>query len=120
MPWPVSSSSSPAAARALAGRRDSYLPLPWRGLSITFAFLLLILALRVYVGRFEQLLEDHTIFAGVTYTDAHVMLAGMLVVCAALVLGAVIAAANAVSRATRALAGRGDRSRRGLLSRPSG
>ena len=35
--------------------------------------------------------------AGVTYTDAHVTLTGMLVVCAALVLGAVIAAANAVS-----------------------
>ncbi|MFI5108307.1 MAG: UPF0182 family protein [Terriglobales bacterium] len=85
-------------SRALAGRRDSYLPLPWRGLSITFAFLLLILAMRVYVGRFEQLLEDHTIFAGVTYTDAHVMLPGLLVVCAALVVGAAIAAANAVSR----------------------
>ncbi len=85
-------------SRALAGRRDSYLPLPWRGLSITFAFLLLILAMRVYVGRFEQLLEDHTIFAGVTYTDAHVMLPGLLVVCAALVLGAAIAAVNAVSR----------------------
>jgi uncharacterized membrane protein (UPF0182 family) len=84
-------------ARALAVRRGSYLPLPWRGLSITFAFLLLILAMRVYVGRFERLLEDHTIFAGVTYTDAHVMLPGLLVVCVALVLGAVIAAAN-VSR----------------------
>jgi uncharacterized membrane protein (UPF0182 family) len=42
------------------------------------------------------LLDDHTIFGGVTYTDAHVTLTGMLVVCAALVLGAVIAAVNAV------------------------
>src|SRR6266481_1660133 len=32
--------------RALAGRRGNYLSLPWRGLSITFAFLLLILAMR--------------------------------------------------------------------------
>jgi uncharacterized membrane protein (UPF0182 family) len=71
--------------------------LPWRGLSITFAFLLLILAMRVYLGRFERLFEDHTIFGGVTYTDAHVTLTGMLVVCAALILGAVIAAVNAVS-----------------------
>ena len=70
--------------------------LPWRGLSITFAFLLLILAMRVYLGRFERLLDDHTIFGGVTYTDAHIMLTGMLVVCAALVLGAVIAGVNAV------------------------
>ncbi|HVP53235.1 MAG TPA: UPF0182 family protein [Terriglobales bacterium] len=84
-------------ARALAGRRGTYFPLPWRGFSVTFAFLLLILAMRTYVGRFERLLDDHTIFAGVTYTDAHVTLPGLLVVCLALVLGAVIAIANAVS-----------------------
>jgi uncharacterized protein len=82
--------------RVLAGRLSPAVILPWRGLSITFAFLLLILALRVYIGRFEQLLDDHTIFGGVTYTDAHVMLTGLLVVCAALVLGAAIAAVNAV------------------------
>ncbi len=84
-------------ARLLGGRRGGYLPSPWRGFSITFAFFLLILAMRVYLGRFERLFEDHTIFAGVTYTDAHVILPGLLVVCAALVLGALIAAANAVS-----------------------
>ena len=82
--------------RVLAGRLSRYVTLPWRGISITFAFLLLILAMRVYIGRFELLLEDHTIFGGVTYTDAHVTLTGMLVVCAALVLGAAIAAVNAV------------------------
>ncbi len=83
-------------ARVLAGRLSRHVTLPWRGLSITFAFLLLILAMRVYISRFEQLLEDHTIFGGVTYTDAHVTLTGMLVVCTALILGAVIAALNAV------------------------
>ena len=82
--------------RVLAGRLSRYVTLPWRGLSITFAFLLLILAMRAYIGRFERLFDDHTIFGGVTYTDAHVTLTGMLVVCAALVLGAVIAAVNAV------------------------
>jgi len=82
--------------RAFAGRRGSYVTLPWHGLSITFAVLLLVLAIRVYLGRFERLFDGHTIFAGVTYSDAHVMLPGMLVVCAALVLGAVIAAVNAV------------------------
>jgi len=81
----------------LTGRRSGYITSPWRGLSIAFAFLLLILAMRAYIGRFERLFDDHTIFGGVTYTDAHVMLTGMLVVCAALVLGAVIAAVNAVS-----------------------
>ncbi|MFZ0802087.1 MAG: UPF0182 family protein, partial [Terriglobales bacterium] len=83
-------------ARVLAGRLSRHVTLPWRGLSITFAFLLLVLAMRVYISRFEQLLDDHTIFGGVTYTDAHVTLTGMLVVCAALVLGAMIAMVNAV------------------------
>ena len=82
--------------RAFAGRSRTYVTLPWRGLSITFAFLLVILAMRVYLSRFEQLFDGHTIFAGVTYSDAHVMLPGMLIVCAALILGAVIAAVNAV------------------------
>ena len=83
-------------ARVLAGRLSRHVTLPWRGLSIAFAFLLLVLAMRAYIGRFELLLEDHTIFGGVTYTDAHVTLTGMLVVCTALVLGAVIALINAV------------------------
>jgi len=84
--------------RVFTGRRAaSYAPFSWRGLSITFAFMLLIGALRVYLARFEHLFDAHTIFSGVTYTDAHVTLAGMLVVCAALGLGAAIAVANAVS-----------------------
>jgi uncharacterized membrane protein (UPF0182 family) len=83
-------------SRMLAGRLSRQVTLPWRGLSITLAFLLLILAMRVYLGRFERLFDDHTIFGGVTYTDAHITLTGMLVVCAALALGAVIAAVNAV------------------------
>ena len=82
--------------RAFLGRSRTYVTPPWRGLSVTFAFLLLILAVRVYLGRFEQLFDGHTIFAGVTYSDAHIMLPGMLAVCAALILGALIASANAV------------------------
>src|SRR6202011_4289249 len=39
-------------ARVLAGRLSRSITLPWRGLSITFAFLLLIIAMRVYLGRF--------------------------------------------------------------------
>jgi hypothetical protein len=83
--------------RALSRRRGAYsTPLPWRGFSIAFAFLLLVIAMRVYVSRFETLFDAHTIFSGVTYTDAHVLLGGLLVVCAALVFGAAIAIANAV------------------------
>ena len=86
-----------SGTRALARHHSSYVRLPWRGLSITVAFLLLILAMRVYVGRFERLFDDHTVFGGITYTDAHVTLTGLLCVCGALVLGAVIAVVNAVS-----------------------
>jgi uncharacterized protein len=83
-------------ADAFAGRR-SYLTIPWRGLSITLAFLLLILAVRVYLSRFDLLFEDHTVFGGVTYTDAHITLGGLLLVCVALVAGAIAAAANAMT-----------------------
>jgi uncharacterized protein len=83
-------------ARALKESRGYQTLLPWRGLSIAVAFLLLIAALRVYVGRFERLFDHHTIFDGVTYTDAHVTLTGLLVVAAMLALGAVIAAVSGV------------------------
>jgi hypothetical protein len=85
------------STRALTGRRASNNTSPWRGFTIAFVFLLLILAMRVYLGRYERLFDDHTIFGGVTYTDAHVMLTGLFVVCAALVLGSAIAAINIVS-----------------------
>ena len=78
------------SSRALTGRA-SLSELPWRGLSIAVGFLLLIVAGRVYLGRFSLLFEHHTIFDGVTYSDAHVSLTGMLVVCAALLVGAAIA-----------------------------
>ena len=84
-----------SGARALDKRRSIYGSSPWRGLSITTSFLLLILAINIYVDRFDRLLEHHTIFEGVTYTDAHVVLTGLLIVCATLVLGAAIAAVNA-------------------------
>ncbi len=67
----------------------------WRGLSIGIAALLLALAARVYLGRFELLFQDGTIFSGVTYTDAHVSLTGMLIVCGAFIAGAALAAACA-------------------------
>ncbi len=82
-------------ARVLAGERGVRLSL--RGISIGFSFLLLVLAMRVYIDRFGQLFADHTIFSGVTYTDAHVTLPGLLAVCVALVLGALIVAYNAVA-----------------------
>jgi uncharacterized membrane protein (UPF0182 family) len=52
-------------------------------------------AVQVYLGRYDRLFESHTIFSGVSYTDAHITLPGLLVVCIALLLGAGVAAANA-------------------------
>ncbi|HEX7797354.1 MAG TPA: UPF0182 family protein [Vicinamibacterales bacterium] len=71
--------------------------IPLRGVSIASAAVLLAVAAQVYIGRFERLLTDHTIFAGVTYTDANVAIPGMLLVAVALILGAAILAVNAVS-----------------------
>ena len=68
----------------------------WRGLSIGIAAVLLTLAAQVYLGRFERLFQYGTIFSGVTYTDAHVTLTGMLMVSAALIAGAALAAASAI------------------------
>jgi len=87
-----------SGARSLAKRHITYGSSPWRALSATVAFLLLVVAVTVYVNRFQLSLEHHTIFDGVTYTDAHIVIRGLLLVCAALVLGAAIAAVNAARR----------------------
>jgi uncharacterized membrane protein (UPF0182 family) len=84
--------------RALGGHLSGGLQLPWRGVSITFGMLLFILALHVYLGRFDLLFEHHTIFEGVTYTDAHVTLTGLVVVAWALALGSVIVIVGAIIR----------------------
>ncbi len=90
-----------SGSRTLGARRLSLAPSPWRGLSLTTAFLLIVLAITVFVERFELLLAHHTIFDGINYTDAHIMTHGLLVVAGALVLGAIIAALN-VARQPRA------------------
>jgi len=85
-------------AQLMERRFDHMAPTPWRALSIAIAFLLLVIGVRIYIGRLELLLGDHTVFGGVTYTDAHVDIRGMLVVCFALVLGAIIALVNLAAR----------------------
>jgi uncharacterized membrane protein (UPF0182 family) len=73
-------------------RRMSGTPMRlWRGLSISLGAFLLMLAVRAYLGRYEYLFQDGTVFSGVTYTDAHVTLGGTLVICVALVAGAAVA-----------------------------
>jgi len=86
-----------AAGGIRAMRRGGKDPSPLRGVSVAACMALLALAAQTYVGRFDRLLDDHTIFAGVSYTDAHVLVPGMLVVSLALVLGALACAVNAVA-----------------------
>jgi uncharacterized protein len=86
------------STHTLAGDSRRYMSPRWRWFSFAFAFLPLTLAVRAYLNRFEYLLDEHTIFSGVTYNDAHVMVPGMLLVSAALVVGAVIACVNAFWR----------------------
>jgi uncharacterized membrane protein (UPF0182 family) len=85
-------------SRAIGRGIGSGFQLPWRGFSIAAGIFLFILAMHVYVGRFDLLFEHHTIFEGVTYTDAHVTLTGLLFVTAALVLGSVIAIVGGIVR----------------------
>jgi len=68
-----------------------------RGLSCAVGLLLLATAARVWLGRFDRLVADETIFTGIGYTDAHVTLTGLTIVSGALVLGAVMAFVNAVA-----------------------
>ena len=90
-----------AGARALTRQRIIANPTrPLRGLAIAVAALLLTIAAQVYFGRFDRVFSDHTIFSGVDYTQAHIMLPGLLVVCGALLVGAAIAL-TAAMRAPR-------------------
>jgi uncharacterized membrane protein (UPF0182 family) len=68
-----------------------------RGLSLAAAFVLFAFALQAYLGRFERIFDDHTIFSGITYTDAHVLVPGMLYVAVALLLGTAVCVVNAVA-----------------------
>jgi len=49
----------------------------------------------VYLSRFPLLWEDHPIFSGVTYTEAHYTLPALLIVSIALVVAALVLIANA-------------------------
>ncbi len=85
-----------SGSRSIENRRLQFAPAPWLGLSLTSAFLLLVMAMTVYVSRFGLLLDHHTLFDGINYTDAHVTVHGLTIVAIALAIGAAIAIANAV------------------------
>ncbi|AFL90437.1 hypothetical protein Terro_4232 [Terriglobus roseus DSM 18391] len=73
-------------------------PAQWRGVYGAIAFLLVAFSLRVWLSRFNLLMGEHTIFSGVTYTDAHVDLPGLMLVAIVLLLGAAVATYSAMKR----------------------
>jgi uncharacterized membrane protein (UPF0182 family) len=89
--------SFPAAESAAAlsgeGRRTRY-----AALSLALAAYLLTFAWGVLLGRYPYLWRDHQTFTGVTYTEAHYVLPGLLIVVVALLLSALLALANAFTR----------------------
>ena len=88
-----------------------------RGLALAGALVLLAMAAEVYLGRFDRLFDDHTIFAGVTYTEAHVTLTGMLIVAVPARAGCRRCGRQRVRRPARPLAGRRGAARRRRLPR---
>jgi uncharacterized membrane protein (UPF0182 family) len=50
-----------------------------------------------YLSRFPFLWEDHAVFSGVTYTEAHYTLPALLIVCIVLIVSAIILLVNAFS-----------------------
>jgi uncharacterized membrane protein (UPF0182 family) len=77
--------------RGLAPSGDRY-----GGISFTVGALLVVLAWRAYLGRFDRLFDAGPTFFGAGYTDVHIVLPGMIWLIAALLLGAVMAFVNAV------------------------
>jgi uncharacterized membrane protein (UPF0182 family) len=89
-----------STTRALNKQSLRYGPSPFRGLSTAAAFFLAILAVNVFASRYTMLLDHQTVFDGVTYTDAHISIPGLLIVAIALLVGAGLAAANALRQAS--------------------
>ncbi|HEX8179367.1 MAG TPA: UPF0182 family protein [Pyrinomonadaceae bacterium] len=71
--------------------------------SIAFALLLLALAWATVLARYPYLWDEHQTFSGVTYTEDHFVLPGLLIVAGALVVAALVALVNAFTRRGRRL-----------------
>jgi len=69
----------------------------YKAVSTALAVLLVAIAARVYLARFGFMFDDHQIFSGVTYTEDHYLLPGLVVVAIALVVASVVALVNAFS-----------------------
>jgi len=84
------------SARAFTKETPRNTSSPWRALSLALSFFLLALAANTYLDRFQTVFDHHTVFDGANYTDAHIFIPGLMIVSAALLLGAVLAVLNAL------------------------
>ncbi|HEX8140129.1 MAG TPA: UPF0182 family protein [Pyrinomonadaceae bacterium] len=87
--------SLPQQSAKRAGKIEPPRRTGYAAFSSAFALFLLVLSWRIYLSRFPYLWSDHQIFSGVTYTEDHYVLPGLLIVSGTLVLAAVLALLNA-------------------------
>jgi uncharacterized membrane protein (UPF0182 family) len=87
----LTNADNPLVLAGMGERRAGY-----RGISFAVALVMLVVAARVGLSRYERLFDDHTIFSGVGYTEAHIVIPGLLLVVLALVVGAAIAVYNGI------------------------
>src|SRR5438132_580855 len=66
----------------------------FKGISLALGILLVALAFQTYISRYALLFDENTLFTGVRYVDANIVIPGLWFVIAALLLGAGIALAN--------------------------
>jgi uncharacterized membrane protein (UPF0182 family) len=69
----------------------------FRGVCCSLALFLVALSWRIYLSRFPFLWEDHPVFSGVTYTEAHYTLPALLILSVVLLIAAIILVINAFS-----------------------
>lgn len=67
----------------------------FRAVCCALALFFIVLSWRTYLARFPYLWQDHPIFSGVTYTEAHYTLPALTIVAIALIVAAIIALVNA-------------------------
>ncbi len=70
----------------------------YAAVSTALAAILLIMAARTMLSRYEYLWTDHASFSGVTYTEANYLLPGLTAVAIALVVGAALLLANVFTK----------------------
>jgi uncharacterized protein len=74
-----------------------------RGLSLAVSVLLVAIAFRTFVSRYELLLDDHNLFTGIRYVDDKVYALSLTATAVSLVIAAVVMALNWSSRIRNAV-----------------